>query len=299
MFPRSTGCPNGNGGKYDPDVTFEQTNPNSDTWEFLSGGTVRGVADDEHTTIVNLTKDGELAEEPTLRQLFAYYERNKSTARLAFTVDPTTKRVDYVYIVNEGWDSRITLAVDKDYEYADDFEVISGPIEDSTTGTVTIKYKGDLPYITDAKVHFQTDDNGVSFAATYDASTKTFTGTVSGLTLTNGVDKTVEITGVYSLVTVKAGNMDDITAVGKWNDFDDYYTAPEEPVEVPYGGSATVLMTRSQSPGTGAGTGDLYLNGQLVEDGVTVLENWNINFTISSAEDHTVTANGFTYTANT
>ena len=95
---------NGNNNCYYEDVTFTDTNYG---WRF--NGTI--VALDDEVTIVDLTE--ELGEDASLEDLYDYYTDNtdKVELRLAFTTNPSTGRVNYIYVVEEGWAGVVNVAL--------------------------------------------------------------------------------------------------------------------------------------------------------------------------------------------
>ena len=98
---------NGVGDCYYDDVELHDT---INGWTFESG---RGTfAVDSNVVIVDLSnhKIG-TTDLNKLYQYMKYSEHNQNPVSAAFTVNPYTNKVDYVYVVNSGWDAKITVAL--------------------------------------------------------------------------------------------------------------------------------------------------------------------------------------------
>ena len=82
-------------------------NATTHTW-YLSNGAGRFEARDGEVTIVDTTAPNYAI--GSLYDLYVFMEGHKDWS-LAFTVNPDTNRVDYIYVVNVGWDATINFAL--------------------------------------------------------------------------------------------------------------------------------------------------------------------------------------------
>ena len=89
-------------------------NATTHTW-YLSNGAGRFEARDGEVTIVDVTNPTHKVE--TLYYLWQYMNAHPDWS-LAFTVNPDTNRVDYIYLVNIGWDAEVTVSLSNELKAA-------------------------------------------------------------------------------------------------------------------------------------------------------------------------------------
>ena len=89
-------------------------NATTHTW-YLSNGDGRFEARDGEVTIVDVTNPTHKVE--TLYYLWQYMNAHPDWS-LAFTVNPDTNRVDYIYLVNIGWDAEVTVSLSNELKAA-------------------------------------------------------------------------------------------------------------------------------------------------------------------------------------
>ena len=90
------------------DVTLEDTGNNTTKTWYLKSGLSKYEARDGEVTIVDTTAPNYAI--GSLYDLYVFMEGHKDWS-LAFTVNPDTNRVDYIYVVNVGWDATVTVAL--------------------------------------------------------------------------------------------------------------------------------------------------------------------------------------------
>ena len=89
-------------------VKLEDTGNNTTKTWYLKSGLSKYEARDGEVTIVDTTAPNYAI--GSLYDLYVFMEGHKDWS-LAFTVNPDTNRVDYIYVVNVGWDATINFAL--------------------------------------------------------------------------------------------------------------------------------------------------------------------------------------------
>ena len=89
-------------------VKLEDTGNNTTKTWYLKSGLSKYEARDGEVTIVDTTNPNYAI--GSLYDLYVFMEGHKDWS-LAFTVNPDTNRVDYIYAVNVGWDATVTVAL--------------------------------------------------------------------------------------------------------------------------------------------------------------------------------------------
>ena len=229
---------------YYQNVTFTNESVSADRWTFTDGMD-KNTALGSEVTIVDIgNKVWEADHKITLTELYTYCDRINSNATLAYTVDPSTNRVDYIYLTTEGWE--YTVTVDESIGLNKDWVVVDGTLYDQLMGTITVRNTNkDVTYTTGQKLQFVI--NGQTFEGTYRADENVF---VIGITeaLENvpaGIDKIVYLTEVKVPVTIVLADGTD--SAPKYYPAN-WYDAKTEPVMVEYGTAlATVPFDRTGS----------------------------------------------------
>ena len=98
---------------YYQNVSFADTMVNG-TWLFY-GDYKTFTATETGTKIVDLTSHGIAS----ITDLFRYVKAHgENSVDIAFTVDPNTKTVDYVYVTNAGWDAQYNISLSAEMQAA-------------------------------------------------------------------------------------------------------------------------------------------------------------------------------------
>ena len=98
---------------YYQNVSFADTMVNG-TWLFY-GDYKTFTATETGTKIVDLTSHGIAS----ISDLFRYVKAHgENSVDIAFTVDPNTKTVDYVYVTNAGWDAQYNISLSAEMQAA-------------------------------------------------------------------------------------------------------------------------------------------------------------------------------------
>ena len=100
---------NGANGCYYADVQLVNTGLSTNLWKLVSGKDEYRAIDGE-VKIVDVTNPTH--EIASLQALYEYMDAyDHVNWSLAFTVNPDTGRVDYIYLVNYGWDAKIVVSL--------------------------------------------------------------------------------------------------------------------------------------------------------------------------------------------
>ena len=116
---------------YYSNVQFTATNL-TDNWLFNG----RHTAVEGEAKIIDLTGEGIT----TLSKLYQYCTYVNSTVRLAYTVNPNTTHVDYVYVTNSGWDAQVNISLTSELAAAG-WTISSVNGEAQPADTTSIAYK--------------------------------------------------------------------------------------------------------------------------------------------------------------
>ena len=167
-------------------------NATTHTW-YLSNGAGRFEARDGEVTIVDVTNPEHKV--TTLYYLWQYMNSHPDWS-LAFTVNPDTNRVDYIYLVNIGWDAEVTVSLTDSLLKAGWKIDNGGKLVDSFT-------------LTDDAAQAYAGPHGITLynanIATESTSSTTYTATVNGSAVTTSKLTNGSLTVQITVPTITSG----------------------------------------------------------------------------------------------